>query len=217
MAFERLRLVPAAALAAIGALSFPALAQTVALDVFVSVTDHRNQPMSGHPVRLVLGRAAGWRAPGAGTRFVTGADGGHHFSTQIEISTRTTWRPLALTGVSLPQRGRFLPVAAEMPAAEHHWLYALELDHFGSDGASTARHATVWARGAAGDFTVERKRRDDGSLTLPELGGLVLNVAPYLATRAVLAPAAADPAHPGAERWTLHLVWQKQPDAVRRD
>jgi hypothetical protein len=189
----------------------------VALEVLVSVTDHRNQPLPGHTVRLVLGRAADWRAPAAGTRFVTGADGSHRFSTQVEITTRTTWRPLAFTGVSLPQRGRFLAVAAEMPSAPQRWLYALELDHFSSDGASLLRAGKVWARGAAGDFTVEGQRRDGGGFTLPELGGRVLNVAPYLATRAALAPAPADPAHPGAERWTLHLVWQKQPDAVRRD
>jgi hypothetical protein len=205
------------ALATLGALACPVHAQPVPLDVVVSVTDHRNQPLPGQAVRLVLGRGADWRAPAAGTRFVTGADGSHRFSTQVEIATRTTWRPLAFTGVSLPQRGQYLPVAAEMPGAARHWLYALELDHFGSDGASTVRHATVWARGAAGDFTVEGQRRDDGSLALPELGGRVLAVAPYVATRATLAPAAADPARPGAPRWTLHLVWQKQPDAVHRD
>lgn len=194
-----------------------ALAQPVPLDVVVSVTDPGGQPLPGQAVRLVLGRAEGWRSPAAGTRFVTGADGSHRFSTLVELGTRTTWRPLAFTGVSLPQRGRFLPLAAELPAAPQRWLYTLELDHFTSDDASRARAPGVWSRGAAGDFTVEGQRRDDGGFTLPELGGLALNVAPYVATQAALFPAAADPARPGPARWTLHLVWQRQAQAVRRD
>ncbi len=86
------------------------------VDVHFKLTEleRPDRPLTGVPVRLVLGAVADWQGPNAGYRFVTGAGGEAHFSAAGVVDRRWKMVPYAMTGLSFPRRMDHMMIAAEL-------------------------------------------------------------------------------------------------------
>ncbi|MGH7712612.1 MAG: hypothetical protein ACREOG_15075 [Gemmatimonadaceae bacterium] len=169
-------------------------------------------PLSGCPVRVVVGD--GWQDCDAGKRFVTDANGEHHFITQAFIDKRSRKMPTNFMSslVSRKQITDHLTVAAELGYLTFRWLYAVDVYRFPDGTSALLDGFSVYSADAAGRFT-HRAVPNASGWRMAGLEGLVLTTPGYQPWGVTLEPSALDPAQ---LEWTLRIAFQRQPEPVRR-
>jgi hypothetical protein len=175
-----------------------ASASEVTLDVHVTLVDKDNAPIANAPIRLVLGSAPGWDAPGAGTTFTTDAKGEHHFTTTTSLDIQKMKMPTNFFTqlVSAREKTRHLRFGAELPYRSQPLLYVADINWF-PQGANLGRSVmNAYGVDAKGRFTVPAGTRG------------------HRLSQFFLEPVEAETGD--AQRWTVTLMFQREPEPVQR-
>jgi hypothetical protein len=193
-------------------LPFLALAQPAKLEVHFKLTDVDYHPVTGVPVRLVLGTRQDWQEPGSGNRFVTDPNGEAVFTTAATVDKRWRGQNVGFTGLSIPYRADHLAIAAELEPAgaegKYTWLYTMNVYCKGGD-CSTDDIEDVYSKDSQGRFT-RKAERVNGDWKMPELRGLVLTGAGYQSWNSLLT------FDDSRKVWKLTLAFKRSPPPVRR-
>lgn len=199
---------------ALCALAGSADADPVTLAVEFRLTELDDRPVSGVPVRLVLGAVPDWQSGGVGHRFVTDDGGMHRMAVPVALEEQSRKRPTNFLS-SLTSRAEptdHLRVAVELPYMTFAWLYAVDVYRFRAGGDVLIEGFSVYTRDARGQFTTKAKH-DGRTWMMADLGGLALTHPGYEPGTVALQP---DPADPAARRWTLRIALKRAPAPVRR-
>jgi hypothetical protein len=193
----------------------------VTLDVDVKLTDREYRPLSGVPVRLVLG-FEDWQGAEAGTRLITGEDGGAVFTTQAVIDRRWRWSNIGFTPLSMPARVDHLSLAAELefaiPQKEggdslRHWLYTAEIYRHSNGDCRTDDLDRIYEAGADGRFTNLLGSGATGPNFQMMLDGWILTGAGYKLWEFMLSPDEGDTT---GKHWHLRMGLMRLPKAQLR-
>ena len=202
-------------------LAHAAQCETVTLDVEFKVTDREYHPLSGVPLRLVLG-VEEWQAAEAGVRLVTGEDGGARFTTQAVVDRRWRWTNIGLAPFSIPLRVDHISVAAELefvvPRKDgsdtiHHWLYTAEIYRYSDGDCSTDDLDKIYEAGSDGRFTQLLGSGATGPNFQMKVDGLILTGAGYKLWQFMLSKDETDPT---GKHWHLKLFLMRMPKAQLR-
>ncbi|MBC8086707.1 MAG: hypothetical protein H7Z40_05540 [Phycisphaerae bacterium] len=184
--------------------------QTVALEVQFALVTPENKPVSGAPIRLVLGEQAGWQTATTGTRFTTNAEGKHNFSTQAVVSEKRRKMPTNFL-TSLFARAevtQHFSVAVELPYAGRPWLYAATSDYFTGGTSARMDVMRVFGANASGAFTVPAAF-SEGAYSLPGIPG-TMAIPGHDVLRFAMEPGSS------GTNWKLFLTIVRYPEPRRR-
>ncbi len=194
-------------------------ARAAPLHVDFKLTDENYQPLPGVPVRLVFG-PGDWRAPDAGTRIVTAADGTAKFTIDAAVDRRWQFRNIGFTPLSMPIRTDHVSLAAELefvlpkkdgPDTVHRWLYTAEIDRDSSGDCSTDDLDKVYEAGPDGRFTKLIGANAAGPNFDVNIDGWALSGAGYKLSDFMLEP---ETTAAGEKGWHLKLAIVRRPKAV---
>jgi hypothetical protein len=195
-------------------------AATVPLDVEFKLTTVDYKPLSGMPVRLVLG-VEDWRAADAGVRIVTAPDGIAKFTVQAIVDRRLRSSNVGFTPLRVPYRADHLAIAAALDftvpkkaggETVHHWLYTADIDCTSGGDCSTDDLDKVYEAGDDGRFTKLVGANAAGPNFHTLIDGWMLSSAGYKLWDFMLSPQQA----PSGKRWHLKLGIMRLPKLVIR-
>ena len=193
--------------------------KTVSLDVEFKLTDLDYHPLSGVPLRLVLG-ASDWQAPGVGTKIVTAADGSAKFTTQASVNRRWVFVNVGFTPFSIPLRADHIAVAAELPFVlprkggddiVHRWLYTADINRMADGDCNTDDLDDVYEPGPDGRFTKLIGTNAAGPNFNALVDGWVLSGGGYQLWDFMLEPDKVDAT---GRHWHLKLAIKQRPKPV---
>jgi hypothetical protein len=172
----RLIIIALAAPLAVCAPSQPGVAGgPVALDVHFKLTDLEYKPIPNEAVRLSFGSDPRWQSPDSGERFLTDANGEHHFTTQVVVDKLARKLPTNFLDslFSRAQLTDHLMVATELDYAAYRWLYTVDVCRFPGGDPIMLDDSAVYTPDTAGAFT-RKAPFDAAGWHMADLNGLVL-------------------------------------------